>query len=725
MSDRVRRAFATGGLAVLLAAPLAMLAVAQERGEPSFAPLPTPSLNFYGVPGLIDMPSAETLADGQFTFAYSWFAGQARYTASFQALPWLSGSFRYNGIQNWNLGGFGTYYDRGFDVRFRLHRETRRWPEITLGLQDFIGTGVYAGEYLVATKSFATPGLGPGSLPGRLKITAGLGWGRLGSQGSIGTPFGAKRPAFVPNSTGGKLAYDQWFRGPVAPFGGVEWQINDRWGVKAEYSSDAYRTETQTTSVFERKSNLNFGLEYQATRRTRLGAYYLYGSELGVTAQIQLNPNHPVNRLAAPAPQPVIPRPPRVDSPLAWSTDWTASPEPLREVQARVTPLLAAEGLVLEHLTLRADRVELRYRNERYTSQTIAAGRAARVLAGQLPSSVETFRLVPVSGGLGLAAIELRRSDLEALEFDGMSTAALRAVTGIGEAPPLAAEALTGTVYPRFNWAIGPFFEPAYFDPAQPIRMDYGVELKAAWEPGPGWIVAGTLRHRLGGNVAGGRPSNSVLPHVRTDQVQYARSDTTLRDLYAAYQWRPGANLYARVTGGLLERMYGGISGELLWKPVDSRLALGIEGNYVRQRDFDQGFGFRDYTVATGHASAYLELGRGYVAEASVGRYLAGDVGGTLSVDRVFANGWSVGGWFTLTNVSAAEFGEGSFDKGVRFSIPVNWFLGKPTQQTVGLSIRPIQRDGGQKLEVPGRLYGQVRQAHERALDAEWGRVWE
>ena len=721
MGDWGRRA-SGAALAGLLALPLH----ARSPGEPSFRPLPPPTLNFYGSPGLIDMPTADMMADGQFTLTTAWFAGTTRLTASFQALPWLSGSFRYNAIQGLNLFGFSTYYDRGFDVRVRLLKERRLLPGVTLGLQDFVGTGVYAGEYIVATKTFATPGFSPGSLPGRLKITAGLGWGRLGSHGSIGSPFSATRPAFVGGSTGGQVAYDQWFRGPAAPFGGIEWQPNDRWGVKVEYSSDAYRTETVRSSVFQRKSNVNFGLEYQATKRTRIGAYYLYGSELGITAQIQLNPYHPITRLAAPAPQPVTVRVPRVQNPLAWSPDWAASAESRVIVRDRIAGPLEAEGLLLESLTLTGDTAELRFRNERYSSAAVAAGRAARVLATQLPPSVETFRLVPVAGGMALSTITLRRSDLEALEFDPMASEALRAVTGIGEASPrAAAEALAGQVYPRFNWSIGPYFEPAYFDPDQPLRMDVGVEAVASWEPGPGWLVAGTLRHRLAGNVAGGRGSNSVLPHVRTDQVRYAQTDTALYDLYASYQWRPGQNLYARVTAGLLERMFGGVSAELLWKPVDSRLALGIEGNYVRQRDFRGGFGFRDYTVATGHATAYLEMGRGYVAQLSAGRYLAGDVGGTLSVDRTFANGWSVGGWFTLTNVSAAQYGEGSFDKGVRFSIPVSWFLGKPTQQSLGLALRPIQRDGGQRLALPVGLYGQVRKAHERALEAEWSRVWE
>lgn len=730
------------GLAAIVAAGLAAgAAQAQAPGvsvgvsvgqgprgdEPRVRVIPQPSLNFYGSPGLIDMPSAEMLPDGQFTTAISYFGGQGRITATFQAFDWLSGSFRYTGIRNWNLGGFATYYDRGFDMRIRLLREGRWRPTVTLGFQDFIGTGIYAAEYLVATKTISTPALTAGGVRGRLKLTAGLGWGRLGTSGAVGSPFGVDRPAFVVGSTGGKVAYDQWFRGPAAPFGGIEWQINDRWGLKAEYSSDAYPTEVGIAGVFERKSSLNFGVEYQVNDRSRLGAYYLYGSELGLTWQLQLSPYRPPNRLAAPAPLPVARRIPRVENPLAWSEDWADNPASAPQLRAALAPALEREGLTLESLAVSGDRVELRYRNTRYRAQTIAAGRAARVLAQVLPASVETFRLVPVGRGMGLSAITLRRSDLEALEFAPDASEALRAVAGVGEAGAALPEGAIPAegLYPSFRWAIGPYFDPSYFDPSQPIRMDVGVELSAAYEFSPGWMLAGTLRHRLAGNIKDGRGSNSVLPHVRTDQTLYAQKNTTLRDLYISRQWRPGRNLYARVTAGYLEKMYGGISAELLWKPVDSRLGLGVEANYVRQRDFDQGFGFQDYSIATGHASAYLELGKGYIAQVDAGRYLAGDLGATFSLDRTFANGWSVGGFFTLTNVSAADFGEGSFDKGIRFSIPVNWFLGKPSQQTVGLGIRPIQRDGGQRLIVPGRLYGQVRAAHAKALNDQWARVWE
>ena len=122
--------------------------------------------------------------------------------------------------------------------------------------------------------------------------------------------------------------------------------------------------------------------------------------------------------------------------------------------------------------------------------------------------------------------------------------------------------------------------------------------------------------------------------------------------------------------------------------------------------------------------SAYYEFGDGFVGQLDVGRYLAGDVGATLSVDRIFANGWSVGAFATVTDVSAEDFGEGSFDKGVRFSIPLNWAIGNQSQRAFGTTLRPATGDGGARLNVDGRLYESIREFHSGALDSEWGRVW-
>jgi hypothetical protein len=192
----------------------------------------------------------------------------------------------------------------------------------------------------------------------------------------------------------------------------------------------------------------------------------------------------------------------------------------------------------------------------------------------------------------------------------------------------------------------------------------------------------------------------------------------------AEYFFKPGRNLYGRVTVGYLEKMYGGISTEVLWKPVNSKIAVGLELNVSRQRAFNQLLGFQSYAVVSGHASTYWDMGNGFSSQLDVGRYLAGDYGATATVDRVFNNGWKVGAYFTLTNVSFSNFGEGSFDKGLQFTIPLAWATGKPTTKKNSFTIIPITRDGGARLSVRNRLFGMVEDYQGDRLKRRWGRFW-
>ncbi|XDA98069.1 YjbH domain-containing protein [Sulfitobacter sp. LCG007] len=681
-----------------------------------------PSLNFYGLPGLIDMPSAFAMPDAQYATTVAGFGPVIRGTLSYQFTPFLSASFRYSRTDDLNLGGYENYYDRNFDVRLRVLKERQYLPELTVGLQDLAGTGISSAEYIVASKSFSVPAIGSGN--GAVRVTAGLGWGRLGSAGSIGST--GSRPR-IDIGEGGEFTTDQWFRGDFAPFGGVEWKVNDRFGLKAEYSSDAYVREAERRDLFELKSRLNFGAEYQLSDTLRIGGYYLYGSEIGFSAQWQLNPRQRLTPLRVASPGPVAQRPSRNSNPELWTTSWSKSSKAPGLLSEQMAPLLGKEGLRLDSLTVSGATAELRFLNFRYESVSNALGRAARVMAATLPPSVETFRLVPVSDGLALSTVVIQRSALETYEFAPNAADALQASVSFDEAAPRLADSfMPPDAYPNFNWSFTPYLATSYFDPEKPLRADAGLALRGKFRPAPGWVLGGEIRHRLVGNIADGETENtSKLPHVRTDATLYAQgSDTYLDELYTSYQWKPGDDVYARVTAGYLESMYGGLSAEVLWKRENSPLALGIEASYVRQRGFDRDFSFRDYEVATGFVSAYYEMGDGYLGQVDVGRYLAGDVGATFTLAREFANGWKVGGFFTLTDVSSEDFGEGSFDKGIMLTIPLSWFTGTPTQNVAKQTIRPVQRDGGQQLNLPGTLYEQVRSGHRNAITEEWPRIW-
>jgi len=200
-------------------------------------------------------------------------------------------------------------------------------------------------------------------------------------------------------------------------------------------------------------------------------------------------------------------------------------------------------------------------------------------------------------------------------------------------------------------------------------------------------------------------PSN--LPRVRTFQREYVTSTrVTMPVFQLTHVGRLSEDQYYSVYGGALESMFAGVGAEWLYRPWRSKFALGIDINHVRQRDFKQDFGLRDYKVNTGHATLYWDTGwNGVMTRISVGQYLAGDRGVTLDISRRFDNGVMVGVYATKTNVSAAQFGEGSFDKGIYISVPFDAFLPKSSKYSAGFAWSPLTRDGGAKLGRINPLY--------------------
>ncbi len=669
-----------------------------------------------GTPGgLIDMPTAEMAPDGQLSTTVAYFEGSSRTTLSFQILPRLTGSFRITGTEDL-VTSFNTYYDRSFDLRYRLLNEGRYLPAVAIGLQDLAGTSLLGGEYVVATKSIGK----------RLRVTGGIGWGRLGSYNSIGSS--GTRPGFDPTGEGGDFSVDDWFKGDYALFGGASYDVTDRLSFAAEYSSDAYDQEV-AAGIFKRKTPWNFNVTYKAADDVLLSLYALHGSEVGARVNFTLNPkNAPAPGGVELAPVPVAVRAPGSAADLGWTTD----PANTQIVTQSVQSGLDRDGIDLDGIHLSGKTAHIRIRNDGYDAQSQALGRTLRVLSRSLPTSVETMRVTLMDSGIPTSTLTFKRSDLERLEH-APAAAALAAAEfddplRFSDYP----QALSG-LYPQFNWWVEPFVKTVFFDAENPFLADAGVRARAQYQFGRGFVATGSVSVALFGNVDKLRNLNdSVLPRVRTDQANFIKNnDPVIDTLTLAKYFRPGRNLYGRVTLGYLETAYAGVSTEMLWKPVNSRLALGVEANYVEPRDFDQLFSLRSRTTvsgviprANGHVSAYYDLGRGFHTQVDVGRYLAGDWGATLSLDREFANGWRVGAFMTKTDVSAAEFGNGSFDKGIRFEIPLSWAVGKPTKKRADLTLRPFLRDGGARLEVDGRLYETVRNSHQPEIAKSWGKFW-
>ena len=557
-------------------------------GQVLSEPLVDTNYNTYGYPGLIDMPGAHSRPDGELGLSFSHFQNTTRTTLTFQMTPRLSGSFRYSNLYNIRSGidpsssVYDFIFDRSFSLHYRFVDESQSRPAIAVGLNDFFGTGIYGSEYFVASKTL-TP---------QLRLTAGIGWGRLAGVGGFTNPlaiFGDSwktRPGRE-GAQGGIVEYQNWFHGDAALFGGVQWQATNKLLLTAEYSSDAYPQEDGV--AFDRKIPFNFGLTYKIRPHTRLTANYLYGSELGVQLSIALNPKNPpafggYDR----APPPVVVRSPRTAAQLGWDVQ----PEARTSLQNQVENALSNLDLDLHGFSITDTSVRVAFEGASNVTSSQSVGRVSRALTGILPASVETFVIVLMNNGIPISQVTIRRSDLEKFEYAFDGSWGIYAKSQIGpvseNSPPIDSR------YPRFRSQLRPYLATAWFDPDQPLRADIGFEARGRFEPGPGFVFQGAVRKKIIGNLdASTRESDSTLPHVRSDYNIYDREgDPAMTELTGAYYYSPKDGVYGRITAGYLERMYGGVSAELLWKPIDSRFGLGAELSYVRQRDFDQLFGF-------------------------------------------------------------------------------------------------------------------------------------
>ena len=712
--------------------------------------VPATGSNF-GRVGLLEMPNARFRHDGVIESGVAWRQQREFFFVNFQALPFLETTFRLSNRLNGTLGR-GTTTDRAFDLKLRVWEENAWRPALAIGLQDVIGTGIYQDEFIAASKRFWD-----------FDLTVGMGWGRLSTGQDITNPLSygpgglGTRPRSV--GQGGTVAWNSLFRGPHSGlFAGVEYSvppIPTPWGpveglrAKLEYSADALRDErggypSRSTNLRgEAASRFNFGFNWQPNPYLDIGASFVHGTDLLLRASLRLDPTTPPDWPRQPPP-PMPPRPPEHAGPA--NAD---HPEPLRgwrermlaaaagfegqirlgsddregeatqnaQVARRLFPALREASFLPISLDLRGDEAHIAVSGGRYRTLAQVTSRVVRAAQPHLPPQIERMRVIWERDGVVIARLVTLRGAFEA-QARAMGSAeeilhASQLLPAYDERSATAAVAAP----PRLTWGVAPAVNLIVGDAETALRWQVGVAAGARLELGWNTAIAGSVQHVFAGNFDGGLPSDSVLPHVRSDFARYARAaSTTIPALYAERIWTPARDVFARVTGGMLEPMFGGISGEILWRPRDQPYALGLDVNWVAQRQYTQNIGTLGYSVVTGHASLYLDLPVwNLYTVLRGGRYLAGDWGGTIEMGRRFDSGIEVGGFATFTNVSFSRFGEGSFDKGIYVRVPFDFF-GVATRNRASLNLRPVQRDGGQRLAVDNALWDVSRDGRADAL---------
>ncbi len=673
----------TGTMAVLLAATPGL------TNPRSFERLPPSQSDFGGV-GLLQMPSARMAPEGEFSLHYSDVDPYQRLTITLQATEWLEATFGYNDIDNRLNSGPGvgtknqTRKDKMYNIKLRLLEESRYLPQIAVGIRDGVGTGLFASEYLVASKRLWD-----------FDLTAGVGWGDLAGRNTRRNPLTKLDDRFKERDTdtsgkGGQLETDAFFRGPnVGFFGGIEYQTP--WQplrLKVEFDSNSYADEP-LGNVFKQDSKVNYGLVYRATDNIDIHAGHERGTTtmVGITARGNFH-NKSKQVKFDPAADSLLPAP--------KAADWKAFAEALSATGFDVTRI---DGIG-QDIFIYGDQ-------HRYRELEQEIRQLAPAVLNRLPERFEHINFVRETTGVSYATITIDRNALRDYTLQHAPTLTL------SNAVPDVRPATTNTLYQkslpeRSGWSIMPSFRQSIGGVDRFYLYRVNLEAEAWYWLADNIELAGSLTTPLIGTFDKfDFRAPSGLPRVRTDINRYEQqSNVAIKELQLTRIDEIGDGWYGQLYSGMLERMFGGVGGEIMYRPNGSSAALSLDINWVKQRDFNGDFEFRDYDQWTGHLTAHMPLPNSTVnINLSFGRYLAGDTGIGIEVTKRFAGGVVAGAFADFTDVSSEAFGEGSFNKGIYFKIPLDAFAVKSSTRYFNFNITPLLRDGGQRLERRHVLY--------------------
>ena len=673
----------------------------QSSLRPSFKAqqdLPLTS-NDWGLIGVMQTPSARMASEGEFRFNYSLVGPYRRYNVFVQPFNALSVGFRYSDITNQLYGsadktGTRTLTDKSIDFKLRLLEEDHRLPQLAVGITDVGGTGIFSSEYVVASKR-----------TGNFDWSLGLGWGNIGASNNLGNPLAKLDSSFnsrsgVGGSYGGQFRFDSFFRGSTALFGGVQYHLpSEKWVLKAEYDGNDYQSEL---TPLRHSSAINLGVVY----RQSPSIDWSVGLERGRAMMLGVTIHAPMAQVDTPKSSDMT-RPPVVYTRASTT----------RPLLATAVDISALSGWGARRIAERGDtlKVEIDALSGAHWDDRI--DRIVAALHRDAPSSINRFDLVLMSQGVALSRRVVDR-DQWALANTQLLPPSRRAAP-IMPLPPERIAQKDATIWEReprsFSYGLTPSWQQSIGGPDAFVLFSAGLAVPLQWSLAEDWNVSGALKLNLIDNYENftyTAPSN--LPRVRTYMREYmTESRINLPNLQLTHFGQASANNFYSLYGGYLESSFAGVGAEWLYRPWHSPVAFGVDVNHVKQRSFNQFFGFGSagtqtgYKVSTGHATVYWDTGwKDVQAKIAAGQYLARDRGVTLDLSRTFNNGVSVGAWATKTNISSAQFGEGSFDKGMYLKIPFDVLMTSRTGDWANLVYQPLTRDGGARLNRSFQLYG-------------------
>jgi hypothetical protein len=615
------------------------------------------SFNNHGGIGLINMPTARFYDESSYGFTL--YNGDPDQKITMTSFPydWMEASFFYTNIQGKSYCELDydpvcdqDYKDKGFNLKLRV-KEEGVLPAIAIGINDIAGTGFYSSEYIVASYGI-----------NNIDFHFGLSWGTLnGSKHSFKNPFGKisnqfyDRPATA-EENGGQFQPSRYFSGEkTSPFLGISLALNSKVLIKLETDN----TLTPGQVGYEKaKSDYSFGIDYAFNDNFTIGIANERNNYISAKFVYKNNPKESIKK---------------------YQYKQSETIKPQDDKYRKLIKNIENNGIGVNKIVETSDSIGLE-------------------LTQFTHPSIEIIEEIIASAKIDAGINKNIKKDLR--------IANLQAVSELDD------ELLKNSklIYERkksrnFYTKNGLVFRPFLASREEFFKGSLLLENNSEYVIKDNFFFSSNLKYSLADNFDDLTlpPVNTYPAQVRSDIKNYLRNiddGIIIGRAQFDYHITPKKNHHLMISGGILEEMFTGIGAEYLYFKHDSNFAIGLEAFEITKRDYQMKFGTLDYKNVTNSVNFYY---RNYEyipfdMKISYGEYIAGDEGATFELSRSFLNGTKFGIFASFTDVTSDQFGEGTFDKGIFFNIPIYGNF-------INYTWRPLTKDPGAKLNRKHTLH--------------------
>jgi len=608
------------------------------------------SFNNHGVIGLVNMSTARFYDESSYGFTL--YNGDPDQKITMTSFPydWMEASFFYTNIQDKSYCGLDydpvcnqDYKDKGFNFKIRL-KEEGIFPAIAIGINDIAGTGFYSSEYIVGSYGI-----------NNIDFHLGLSWGTLnGSKNSFKNPFGSIDSQFYdrPGATednGGQFQPSRYFSGEKAsPFFGISYALNSKILIKLETDN----TLTPGQVGYEKaESNYSFGIDYAVNKNFSIGIASERNNYLSAKFVYKNNPKEFVKK-------------------YQYKKSETIKPQD--DKYKKLIKNIENNGIGVNKIIESADAIGLELTQFTHTNLDIIE----EIIAS---ASIDSGVNKEIKTDLRIANLQAKTD----FDEDFLNNSKILYERKGSR---------------RFYTSNGLVFRPFLASREEFFKGALLFENNSEYLIQDNFFFSSNIKYSLVDNFDDLTipPVNTYPAQVRSDIKDYLRNideGIIIGRAQLDYHITPKKNHHLMFTGGILEEMFSGYGGEYLYFKSNSNYAIGFEIFNVKKRDYKMRFGTQDYENTT-HSLNFYYRNYDYIPfdmKISYGEYLAGDEGTTFELSRSFINGTKFGVFASFTDVSSEQFGEGTFDKGIFFNIPIYGNF-------ISYTWRPLTKDPGARL---------------------------